>query len=51
MEDAFSVLWLIFQPILFGAIGADVLLSSIKPDVVGLGIAVLCIGLVVSTRP
>jgi len=39
-------LWTVFQPLLFGLIGAEVSLSLIQPATVGLGLAVLCIGLV-----
>ena len=35
------------QPLLFSLIGAEVDLASIEADVVGLAVAVLCIGLVV----
>ena len=38
--------WTVFQPLLFGLIGAEVSLSLIQPETVGLGLAVLCIGLV-----
>jgi len=40
-------LWTVFQPLLFGLIGAEVSLSHIQPETVGLGLAVLCIGLVI----
>jgi len=39
-------LWTVFQPLLFGLIGAEVSLSLIQLETVGLGLAVLCIGLV-----
>jgi len=39
-------LWTVFQPLLFGLIGAEVSLSLIQPETVALGLAVLCIGLV-----
>jgi len=40
-------LWTLFQPLLFGLIGAEVSLNRIQPETVGLGLAVLCIGLVI----
>jgi len=40
-------LWTVFQPLLFGLIGAEVSLSHIQAETVGLGLAVLCIGLVI----
>ena len=40
-------MWTIFQPLLFGLIGAEVSLSQIQLETVGLGLAVLCIGLVI----
>lgn len=39
-------LWTVFQPLLFGLIGAEVRLGHIQPATVGLGLAVLCIGLI-----
>ncbi|XP_005112307.1 sodium/hydrogen exchanger 9B2 isoform X2 [Aplysia californica] len=45
IEDVVGVLWMIFQPLLFGLIGAEVDISSLDGDTVGLGIAVLAIGL------
>jgi len=39
-------MWTVFQPLLFGLIGAEVSLTLIQPTTVGLGLAVLCIGLV-----
>jgi len=41
-----SHLWTVFQPLLFGLIGAEVSLSLIQLATVGLGLAVLGIGLV-----
>jgi len=38
-------LWTVFQPLLFGLLGAEVKVSEIHPETVGLGLAVLCIGL------
>jgi len=39
-------MWTVFQPLLFGLIGAEVSLSLIQAETVGLGLAVLAIGLV-----
>ena len=41
----YSVLWDIFQPLLFGLIGAEIDISRIDGKTIGLGIAVLMIGL------
>ena len=38
-------LWTVFQPLLFGLIGAEVSLSLIQLETVGHGLAVMCIGL------
>ncbi|KAL4240467.1 Sodium/hydrogen exchanger 9B2 [Mactra antiquata] len=45
MKDIVAVLWMIFQPLLFGLIGAEVNISQISADTVGFGIATLAIGL------
>ena len=37
--------WVIFQPILFGLIGTEIQVSELEPSTVGLGVAVLAIGL------
>ncbi|XP_070185808.1 sodium/hydrogen exchanger 9B2-like isoform X2 [Littorina saxatilis] len=47
MEDIVGVLWMIFQPLLFGLIGAAVQIDRLSAETVGEGIAVLCIGLTV----
>lgn len=39
--------WDIFQPLLFGLIGAEITVSTLDPNTVGLGLACLSIGLVV----
>ncbi|XP_076454001.1 sodium/hydrogen exchanger 9B2-like isoform X2 [Babylonia areolata] len=46
VEDAIGVLWLVFQPLLFGLIGAKVDFSKLEPHTVGLGAAVLFSGLI-----
>ncbi|XP_066576836.1 sodium/hydrogen exchanger 9B2 isoform X2 [Amia ocellicauda] len=38
--------WDVFQPLLFGLIGAEISVSSLNPSTVGLGVAVLCAALV-----
>ncbi|GFR84744.1 mitochondrial sodium/hydrogen exchanger 9B2-like [Elysia marginata] len=45
VEDVVAVLWMIFQPLLFGLIGSEVKISSLEGGTVGLGLAVLSIGL------
>jgi len=42
-------LWTVFQPLLFGLIGAEVSLSLIQAETVARGLAVLAIGLVLRT--
>ncbi|KAK7910069.1 hypothetical protein WMY93_014753 [Mugilogobius chulae] len=37
--------WDVFQPMLFGLIGAEITITTLNPSTVGLGIACLCIGL------
>jgi NhaP-type Na+/H+ or K+/H+ antiporter len=51
MEVAVLVghLWTIFEPLLFGLIGAEVSLEQIEPTTIGLGLAVLCIGVLART--
>ena len=46
-STVFLYLWTLFQPVLFGLIGAEVVFERIKAETVGLAIAVLAIGLVV----
>ncbi|RUS84137.1 hypothetical protein EGW08_008111 [Elysia chlorotica] len=45
VQDVVGVLWMIFQPLLFGLIGAEVKINSLSGGTVGLGVAVLAIGL------
>ena len=40
-----SGLWLIFQPILFGLIGTEIRIDQLEGSTIGLGLAVLAIGL------
>ncbi|XP_063445176.1 sodium/hydrogen exchanger 9B2-like isoform X2 [Mytilus trossulus] len=47
IKDIVAILWMLFQPILFGLIGAEVQISKIDGQTVGLGIATLSIGMVV----
>jgi hypothetical protein len=35
VSDAFSVLWVLFQPVLFGLIGAEVDIEALQPKTVG----------------
>ncbi|OWA52319.1 Mitochondrial sodium/hydrogen exchanger 9B2 [Hypsibius exemplaris] len=46
-STVFLYLWTVCQPVLFGLIGAEVVFARIQPATVGLGTAVLVIGLVV----
>ncbi|KAK3698371.1 hypothetical protein RRG08_022932 [Elysia crispata] len=46
-EEVIGVLWMIFQPLLFGLIGAAVEISDLDGDTVGKGIGVLFMGLAV----
>ncbi|XP_053559477.1 sodium/hydrogen exchanger 9B2 [Bombina bombina] len=47
VEDIVAVGWDIFQPMLFGLIGAEISVSSLNPGTVGLCVATLSIALVV----
>ncbi len=45
VKQVYGVLWELFQPLLFGLIGAEIDISKIEGETIGLGIAVLLIGL------
>ncbi|XP_046367310.2 sodium/hydrogen exchanger 9B2-like isoform X1 [Haliotis rufescens] len=47
IENVVGVLWMIFQPLLFGLIASEVEISSIDKNTIGLGLATLGIGLAV----
>uniref|UniRef100_A0A8C5PYD2 Solute carrier family 9 member B2 n=1 Tax=Leptobrachium leishanense TaxID=445787 RepID=A0A8C5PYD2_9ANUR len=47
IENTVSVAWDIFQPMLFGLIGAEISIASLKPETVGLCVAALLISLVI----
>ncbi|XP_060581305.1 sodium/hydrogen exchanger 9B2-like [Ruditapes philippinarum] len=47
MKDIVSILWMIFQPLLFGLIGAEIDVLKIDVGTVGLGLATLGIGLAI----
>ncbi|KAM8939422.1 sodium/hydrogen exchanger 9B2-like [Pelodytes ibericus] len=47
VEDTVAVGWDIFQPLLFGLIGAEISVVSLRPETVGLCVATLSIALVV----
>nr|XP_030127513.3 sodium/hydrogen exchanger 9B2 isoform X1 [Taeniopygia guttata]XP_030127514.3 sodium/hydrogen exchanger 9B2 isoform X1 [Taeniopygia guttata]XP_032604076.2 sodium/hydrogen exchanger 9B2 isoform X1 [Taeniopygia guttata]XP_041571846.1 sodium/hydrogen exchanger 9B2 isoform X1 [Taeniopygia guttata] len=47
IEKIVAVAWNIFQPFLFGLIGAEVSITSLRPGTVGLCVAILGIALVV----
>ncbi|XP_066241199.1 sodium/hydrogen exchanger 9B2 [Saccopteryx leptura] len=48
VEKIIAVVWDIFQPLLFGLIGAEVSIASLRPETVGLCVATL--GIAVSIR-
>ncbi|KAM4536639.1 sodium/hydrogen exchanger 9B2-like isoform 2-T2 [Odontesthes bonariensis] len=39
--------WDVFQPLLFGLIGAEITIATLSPSTVGLGMACICVGLVI----
>ncbi|XP_033121742.1 sodium/hydrogen exchanger 9B2-like [Anneissia japonica] len=45
IERLMEIMWILFQPLLFGLIGAEVKLSYLDPSSIGLGMAVVLIGL------
>ncbi|CAD5122438.1 DgyrCDS10862 [Dimorphilus gyrociliatus] len=45
ISEYFANLWIVFQPLLFGLIGAEIDITKIKSSTIGLGLAVLAIGL------
>eukprot|EP00079_Xenopus_tropicalis_P033906 XP_017947677.1 PREDICTED: mitochondrial sodium/hydrogen exchanger 9B2 isoform X1 [Xenopus tropicalis] len=47
VEDIIAVSWDIFQPLLFGLIGAEISVVSLKPETVGLCTATLIIALII----
>uniref|UniRef100_A0A8C4RSJ9 Cation/H+ exchanger transmembrane domain-containing protein n=1 Tax=Erpetoichthys calabaricus TaxID=27687 RepID=A0A8C4RSJ9_ERPCA len=47
VEDIVGVAWNIFQPLLFGLIGAEISITSLNPNTVGLGVATLVAALAV----
>ncbi|ESP00110.1 hypothetical protein LOTGIDRAFT_63379, partial [Lottia gigantea] len=47
VSQIFARLWQIFQPLLFGLIGAEVDISKVKVDLIGSGTGVLFIGLTI----
>ncbi|PIK45923.1 putative mitochondrial sodium/hydrogen exchanger 9B2 [Apostichopus japonicus] len=49
VEVQLNQLWLMFQPLLFGLIGAEVLLEDIQLSTLGLGLITLFLGLIVRT--
>ena len=44
VSDAYSVLWFVFQPLLFGLIGTEIRIDALRADTVALGLLVLAIG-------
>ncbi|XP_064601506.1 sodium/hydrogen exchanger 9B2-like [Liolophura sinensis] len=47
VSDFMSLMWMLFQPLLFGLIGTEVDISTVQGSTIGLGVAVLTIGLFV----
>ncbi|MEE6460562.1 hypothetical protein FKM82_001010 [Ascaphus truei] len=47
VEDIVAVGWDIFQPLLFGLIGAEIAVASLRPETVGLCVATLGIALII----
>uniref|UniRef100_A0A4W5JPY8 Cation/H+ exchanger transmembrane domain-containing protein n=1 Tax=Hucho hucho TaxID=62062 RepID=A0A4W5JPY8_9TELE len=47
VEDIVGIAWEVFQPLLFGLIGAEIQISELNKNTVGLGIGSLAIGLLV----
>uniref|UniRef100_A0A3B4DFZ2 Cation/H+ exchanger transmembrane domain-containing protein n=1 Tax=Pygocentrus nattereri TaxID=42514 RepID=A0A3B4DFZ2_PYGNA len=47
VEEIVGKAWDVFQPLLFGLIGAEITISALDPRTVGLGLAALCIALTV----
>lgn len=47
VEYVMGVLWTIFQPLLFGLIGAEVSVADLDKNLIGSGLATLAIGLVI----
>ncbi|KAF4525946.1 hypothetical protein B566_EDAN000737 [Ephemera danica] len=45
VEETFSQLWLLFQPVLFGLIGTEIVISELDRSTVVLGLCVLLCGL------
>lgn len=48
MADIYSVIWKVFQPVLFGLIGTEIDLSQLEANTVLYGLCVLAVGLMVS---
>ncbi|XP_069698459.1 sodium/hydrogen exchanger 9B2-like [Periplaneta americana] len=46
VADIYSVVWKVFQPVLFGLIGTEIDLSQLQADTVLYGLCVLAVGLV-----
>ncbi|XP_078532194.1 sodium/hydrogen exchanger 9B2-like [Lissotriton helveticus] len=47
VEGIVAVAWDIFQPLLFGLIGAEISVTALRPDTVGFCVATLCIALAI----
>ncbi|XP_005406291.1 PREDICTED: mitochondrial sodium/hydrogen exchanger 9B2 [Chinchilla lanigera] len=47
VEKIIAIAWNIFQPLLFGLIGAEVSVASLRPEAVGFCVATLCIAVLI----
>ncbi|XP_049642492.1 sodium/hydrogen exchanger 9B2-like [Suncus etruscus] len=47
VEKIVAVFWEVFQPLLFGLIGSEVSITSLRPETVGLCVAILSIALLI----
>jgi NhaP-type Na+/H+ or K+/H+ antiporter len=48
VADIYSMIWKVFQPVLFGLIGTEIDLSQLNANTVLYGLCVLAVGLTVS---
>jgi len=48
VASAFEIFWMIFEPILFGLAGSQIKFNELDHDTVGIGMACLITGIVVS---
>jgi hypothetical protein len=48
VATAFEIFWMIFEPILFGLAGSQIIFNELNRDTVGIGMACLVTAIVVS---